>query len=154
MIRVLGPAGFWRRAAAFGLDGLWLFCVAGTVSWLVFGIALPYGVGGGWRVTGAALVHELLPALVLVAGWARYGTTPGKLLLDLRVVDARSGARPGAVQAVLRYVGYFVSALPLGLGFLWIVFDRHNEALHDKLARTRVVVVEEAILPAPGRGAT
>lgn len=154
MIRTLGPAGFWRRAGAFGIDWLWLFCVAGTLSWLVFGVALPYGLDGTWRVSGAALIHELLPALVLVVGWARYGTTPGKLLLDLRVVDARSGGRPGAVQAVLRYVGYFVAALPLGLGFLWIVFDRRKQGLHDKLARTRVVVVEEAILPAPTRGAT
>lgn len=153
MIRELGPAGFWRRAAAFGIDWLWLFCVAGTLSWLVFGVALPYGVGGGWRVTGAGLVHELLPALVLVVGWARYGATPGKLLLELRVVDAASGRPPGLVQAVLRYIGYFVSALPLGLGFLWIVFDRRRQGLHDKLARTRVILVEDAILPARRREA-
>lgn len=153
MIRELGPAGFWRRAAAFGIDLLWLFCVAGTLSWLVFGVALPYGLDGTWRVTGAGLVHQLLPALVVIAGWTRYGATPGKLLLDVRVVDARSGAPPGVVQAVLRYIGYFVSALPLGLGFLWIALDRRKQALHDKLARTRVVVVEEAILPAPRREA-
>lgn len=154
MIRELGPAGFWRRAAAFGIDCLWLFCVAGTLSWLVFGVALPYGLDGTWRTRGAGLLHELLPALVLVGGWARYGTTPGKLLLELRVVDAESGGRPGVVQAILRYIGYFVSALPLGLGFVWIAFDDRKQALHDKLARTRVVAIEEAILPAPGRGTT
>ena len=150
MIRVLGEARFLRRAAALGIDALWWFCVAGTVSWLVLGIPLPFGVnGGGARLLAAQAMHHGLPALVCVIGWSRFGTTPGKLLLELRVVDARTGAHPGVVQALIRYIGYLVSALPLGLGFLWAIFDRRHQALHDKLAGTRVVRVEETILAAP-----
>jgi len=153
VIRELRPAGFWRRAAAFGVDWLWLFCVTGALSWIVFGTALPLpGTASGAASTGVQVIHELLPAAVCVIGWTAYGTTPGKLLLELRVVDARHGGRPSLVQSLLRYVGYFVSALPLGLGFVWIVFDRRKQALHDKLARTRVIVVEETVLPRPAGG--
>ncbi len=146
MIRVLGAGGFWRRGAAFGIDAMWLFCVAGTLSWLLLGIALPWGTALSARGLAAQSLHELLPALVCVIGWVRYGMTPGKLLLELRVIDAASGARPGWTRAIIRYLGYFVSALPLGLGFVWAAFDRDGRALHDRLAGTRVVRIEETVM--------
>lgn len=142
MIRPLRPAGFWRRGAALGADALWLFCVSGALTWLLFGTPLSAGAG-----LASGLIHDLLPAVVFVAGWRWFGMTPGKLLLELRVVDVRGGGHPTLMRSILRYLGYFISALPLGLGFLWAVFDRRNEAWHDKLARTRVMVVEEAVLP-------
>ncbi len=39
---------------------------------------------------------------------------------------------------VLRYIGYFLSALPLDFGFLWIAFDARKQGWHDKLASTVV----------------
>lgn len=148
MIRVLRPAGFWRRGAALAMDGLWLFCTAGALSWILFGVALPGAAAApGVASAGTSAVHQLLPAAVAVVGWWRFGATPGKVLLELRVVDARSGERPALAQALVRYLGYFVSALPLGLGFVWAAVDREKAALHDRLARTRVVVVVEEILP-------
>lgn len=148
MIQALRPAGFWRRGAALAMDGLWLFCTAGALSWLVFGAALPGAAPGpGVAAAGTSAIHQLLPAVVAVVGWWRFGATPGKVLLELRVVDARSGEWPSLAQSLLRYLGYFVSALPLGLGFVWAAVDREKAALHDRLARTRVVVVAEEILP-------
>lgn len=146
MIRELRPSGFWRRAAAMGVDWLWLFCVTGALAWLIFGMPLP-SAGDSQAAIGARWIHNLLPAVVFIAGWRLFGTTPGKLLLELRVVDARTGGRPSWPRAIVRYIGYFVSALPLGLGFLWMLFDRRKQTWHDKLARTRVIVVEEAVLP-------
>lgn len=147
MIRELRPSGFWRRAAAMAIDWFWLFCVTGALAWVVFGVPLPSG-GASQAAVGARWIHNLLPAVVFIAGWRLFGTTPGKLLLELRVVDARTGGRPSWPRAIVRYIGYFISALPLGLGFFWMLIDRRNkQTWHDKLARTRVIVVEEAILP-------
>ncbi len=129
-----------------GVDWLWLFCVTGALAWLIFGMPLP-SAGASQAAIGARWIHNLLPAVVFIAGWRLFGTTPGKLLLELRVVDARTGGRPSWPRAIVRYIGYFVSALPLGLGFLWMLFDRRKQTWHDKLARTRVIVVEEAVLP-------
>lgn len=137
-------AGFWRRAAAFGVDALWLFALAGVIAILLTGQPWP-GFGDGGALTAlAAVIREGLPAVVLIIGWGRFGRTPGKLLLDLRVINARTGEPPGYGRALLRYIGYFLSALPLGLGFLWIVFDRQRQGLHDKIAGTRVVMVDDA----------
>jgi uncharacterized RDD family membrane protein YckC len=142
-------AGFWRRAAAFGVDALWLFCTAGTLALALSGTPWP-SAGDGTGLAGAAavLLNRVLPALVCIVGWGRFGATPGKCLLELRVVDARTGGRPGYMRAFIRYVGYFVSFLTLGLGFVWIVFDRRRQGLHDKLAGTRVIRVaaDEEIL--------
>ncbi|MGA7985503.1 MAG: RDD family protein [Burkholderiales bacterium] len=42
----------------------------------------------------------------------------------------------------IRFLGYFVSIVPLGLGFLWIAFDRKKRGWHDLIAGT-VVVYED-----------
>lgn len=153
MIRVLGRAGFWRRGAALGIDALWLFCLLGTLSWLLVGLPLPFGPADSPRALVAELLYKLLPAAVFVIGWARGGVSPGKLLLELRVVAVRSGEPPGWIRAAIRYLGYLVSFATLGLGFLWAAVDRDQRALHDRLAGTRVVRVEESLLPQRGVGA-
>ncbi len=144
MTSVARNAGFWRRAAAFGVDALWLFSLTGVIAIFLTGAPWPAIGDVGLLPTLAALIRELLPAAVCIVGWGRFGRTPGKLLLDLRVVNARTGGPPGYMRAFMRYIGYFVSALPLGLGFIWIVFDRQRQGLHDKIAGTRVVMVADS----------
>ena len=55
------------------------------------------------------------------------------------IVDAKTFGRPSNRQLIGRYLGYYVSILPLGFGFLWIAFDKRKQAWHDKLAGTVVV---------------
>jgi len=85
-----------------------------------------------------------LPFLLTVIFWVKLQGTPGKLLLNCHVVDAASGEPITVRQAVLRYVGYLVSALPLGLGFLWIIWDKRHQGFHDKIAGTVVVLGDES----------
>ncbi len=68
----------------------------------------------------------------------RKGQTPGKFALGIRVVKA-DGTPISDVDAVIRAVGYQVSAVLFGLGYLWALIDRKNQTWHDKLARTYVV---------------
>ncbi len=42
-------------------------------------------------------------------------------------------------RAVRRAVGYALAALPLFLGFFWILMDDRRQGWHDKLADTVVV---------------
>lgn len=88
---------------------------------------------------GDLLVGWVLPALLVVLFWHRWRGTPGKLWLSLAIVDARSGRAPSLRQSLLRYLGYFLSSLPFGLGFLWVVWDRRKQGWHDKLAGTVVI---------------
>jgi len=90
-----------------------------------------------------------LPALMcigepnLFAGGGRscstHGTTPGKIAIGARIVDARTGAKPSTGQLIGRYFGYYVSTIPLFLGLIWVAFDSRKQGWHDKLAGTVVV---------------
>lgn len=72
-----------------------------------------------------------------VAFTAAIGQTIGKMAASTKVVGLTT-ERIEFGRAVLRAVGYLVSALPLGLGFLpGLVGSRR--ALHDRLAETQVV---------------
>ena len=85
---------------------------------------------------------------VVVLFWVYRMATPGKMIIDAVIVDAQTFAKPRTRQYVGRYLAYFVSTLPLCLGFLWIAFDGRKQGWHDKLAGT-VVVRRPASLPTP-----
>jgi uncharacterized RDD family membrane protein YckC len=79
------------------------------------------------------------PAVATVLFWMYRQATPGKMALGLRVVDATTGRPASTGQLVGRYLGYYVSMIPLLLGLLWVAFDPRKQGWHDKLAHTVVV---------------
>lgn len=143
-------AGFVSRAIAFILD-LAIMCaillMAGVFVQLVtlyFPVnkLLAHIIGTGM---GDALKAPLALAFIIVvfAGypvffWSMMGQTPGKWALGLRVV--RTDGRPLSIwRSLLRYLAYWVSALPLFLGFAWITLDKRRQGWHDKIAGTCVI---------------
>lgn len=84
-----------------------------------------------------------LHALYFVVFVGGCGQTPGKMLFGLTVVR-RDGAAAGYGRALLRWVGYWMAALPLGLGFLGTLVTAERRGLHDWIAGTRVVRQEVA----------
>jgi uncharacterized RDD family membrane protein YckC len=89
------------------------------------------------------LLAFLAIAVAVIGFWRYCGATPGKLALAVKIVDAASGQPPGTARLVLRFLGYFISALPLYLGFLWIAIDRRKQGWHDKIAGTVVINSED-----------
>ena len=85
------------------------------------------------------LISYVLPTVAVIIFWNYKSATPGKMVVSARIVDARTGGKPSNGQFLIRYFAYLVSMIPLGLGFLWIVFDRRKQAWHDKLAGTIVI---------------
>jgi uncharacterized RDD family membrane protein YckC len=121
-------AAFSLRAAAFIVDIL-LF----SIVWGVLTTALNYSTGGN----DPFYVFLLLSALVVGV----FQTTPGKKLFNLRIV-AEDAERISMLRAFLREAfGKLISSLLFGLGFLVAIIDKKKQALHDKLVKTRVVVV-------------
>jgi uncharacterized RDD family membrane protein YckC len=98
---------------------------------------LAYGV----TIEGPAyfLISYVLPAVAVIAFWSTKHATPGKMLIGAKIVDAKTGEYPSLKQHVIRYLGYFLSTFALGLGFIWVAFDRRKQGWHDKLAGTVVV---------------
>lgn len=131
-------AGFWRRLMAAIVDVLILMLVIAIPLTLIYGGQYWLGektVHGFWDF----LLSYVLPFVATILFWRRFLGTPGKMLLELCVVDAKSGQRMGLGQSVIRYFAYLISMLPLGLGFIWIVFDKKKQGWHDKLAGSIVI---------------
>ena len=74
--------------------------------------------------------------------WTRWeGQTPGKRVMNIRIVKG-DGSPINGVDVLVRYMGYTISSLFLGLGYFWAIFDSKNQAWHDKLAGTYVIVAD------------
>jgi len=140
-------AGFWRRFLAFVIDNLLLGLVLTPLAF--FFSTGHYLLPGGLddpklfitRIDWSyLLIEEVLPVVLFVFFWVRYEGTPGKRLLDCYVVDAITFGPLTIGQAVLRYIGYFVSIFTLGLGFVWIAIDKRKRGFHDMIAGSVVVI--------------
>ncbi|MEM7206896.1 MAG: RDD family protein [Pseudomonadota bacterium] len=131
-------AGFWIRFVAVLIDVIIIMCVLGIPLTLIYGQEYWMGdqlVHGFWDV----ILNYVAPAILTIWFWIRFLGTPGKMLLQLQVVDAKSGGRLSIGQAIIRYFSYILSALPLLLGYIWVGFDKRKQSFHDKLAGTVVV---------------
>lgn len=90
-----------------------------------------------------SLITLLFVASYYIFFWTIAGQTPGKGIVGLRVLP-RQGSKLKLGRAILRYLGYYISIIPLGLGILWILVDDRRLAWHDKVAGTCVVYAWEA----------
>ena len=87
-------------------------------------------------------------SLYLVVFWATRMATPGMSAMRAIILDARTGADPGLVQYLKRYLGLLVSCALLGLGFVSIFRDPLRRAFHDKVSGTIVVRQRESFTAA------
>ena len=133
----LPAPGFFRRAAIMCYDGLLLLA-------LLMAAALPVVLLIGDSVPAANPLFQLyLLAVVVVfyAGfWLKGGQTLGMKTWRVRLVRA-DGSPPRLRDAALRLAAALLSWLGLGLGFLWVTIDRDRRAWHDRLSRTRLVLL-------------
>lgn len=133
-------AGFWVRAGATLIDSILVIAITYPILYAIYGSAY-FGEENTNVLSGPAdfLVSYVFPAVGSIVFWLTKQGTPGKLALSLRVVDANTGNSLTIGQSIGRYLGYFVSTLPLGLGFFWVAFDSRKQSWHDKMANSVVV---------------
>jgi uncharacterized RDD family membrane protein YckC len=101
--------------------------------------------GDGSTSIGSFVAEMFLSLLVsafyniwFVAG--PWQATPGKHWLGMKVVGA-DGARLSLAQSALRHAANGLSMAILGLGYVTMAFNPEKAALHDMIAKTRVVRV-------------
>lgn len=130
--------GFWPRVGAAMIDTLLLLVICAPLVTLVYGRT--YWTSDAF-LQGPAdfLINWLLPAIAVVVFWIYRQATPGKIAIAARIVDAGTGGKASTRQLVIRYLGYYVSMLPLMAGIVWVAFDPRKQGWHDKLAGTVVV---------------
>jgi uncharacterized RDD family membrane protein YckC len=113
------------RFVAIIIDGF----ILGLVTALLFGAGGEVGGGLGF-IIGVAYNWFF---------WTRWnGQTPGKRMMGLRVIKA-DGSEMSDIDALIRGVGYYISGLMMGLGYIWALFDDEKRTWHDMFAGTLVV---------------
>ena len=121
-------AGFWRRAAAFILDGVILILPNALIGWYLGAEEwMPFGISILLGCTYYAGFHS-----------SAAQATPGKMAMRIKVTNLE-GERIGVGRAIVRYFATWLSAIILGLGYLLAAVTRKRQALHDMIAGTVVV---------------
>ena len=131
-------AGFWIRAWASIIDTILMLIIIMPILFAIYGADLwvrESFVAGFWDF----IFQYILPAIAVIILWIYKSATPGKMLTGLIIVDAKTGEKPSTGQFIVRYLGYYVSIIPLSLGFIWVGIDKRKQGWHDKLAGTVVI---------------
>ena len=132
-------AGLFTRALAFALDigilNLAFIAISALVA-LVASIAFPSDATTPALAVGA-FAWLIAGAIYLVSFWILLGQTPGMNIVGLRVV-APAAPRVTLRLAIRRLVGLVLAAIPLGLGFLGVVFSARRRGLQDVIGHTEV----------------
>jgi uncharacterized RDD family membrane protein YckC len=125
-----GPrAGFWQRFGATVLDGI----ILGVIS-VILQLVLKGGAGSALSI----LVG--LAYFTYFVGRER-GQTPGMSALGIRVISFDGSGSIGYGRAFIRWIGGYISAIVIFIGFLWMLWDKEKQCWHDKLASDVVVPV-------------
>ncbi|AHC75286.1 RDD family protein [Pseudomonas aeruginosa] len=146
---VYAPAGLIRRLAAMFYD--FLLCVA-----LMMVVTLVYQQGILRLIYGSDHLRELADRGALIGDpllstllvftlfgffakfWTHNGQTLGMQVWGLRVQN-RDGSAISLLQALLRFMIAIASWLCLGLGFLWMLWDKDKRTWHDRYSESQVV---------------
>jgi len=124
------PAGFWGRALAWMYDCIILITVIVALSVLadkVFGVILfPW-----WWVLS-------LCYFVLFQG--KYGQTPGKMLLGIKVVKT-DDSPAGFISFFIRTLLYLPVSATCFAGFVTMAYNKDKRAIHDLIVGTKVIKI-------------
>ncbi len=146
-------AGFWTRTLGFVTDIFMIGIPISLFMMMVFGrdemksaTAIDVIAHNEAALTNApdplvSLLHVVLMMSIYVFLWHRNGKTPGKQLVHTQVVDAKTLKSASYFQLIVRFLGYFLSAITL-VGFFIGLFRRDKRTLHDLISRTAVIYTD------------
>jgi uncharacterized RDD family membrane protein YckC len=142
-------AGAVTRLLAFAIDvgllsGLF-FIVSALLGLVLSGLFFDDGPSAIVAALGAGL-WILAGSLYLTGFWALEGQTPGMRFLNIRL-DVDGSRKVGWPVASRRLLGFILSVLLLGLGFLGILFSSRRRGLHDRIADTEVLYLPDEERP-------
>ena len=128
-------AGPGARLVAYIVDVIIVSILTGLLTVLAIALAVTVPILAILPIIAIIVV----PLLYFPYYWSHDGQTPGMKMMDIRVVRDRDGGPVTSGQAILRLIGYWISAFVFYLGFLWILIDKRKRGWHDLIAGTVVV---------------
>jgi uncharacterized RDD family membrane protein YckC len=141
-------AGFWPRAGAKIIDSLIISAINVLLMvglWGAIGISMFGNTSGQPSIPQMMMMFSVYGFMfvfsIAYSVWflARYGATPGKMAVGLKVVTPEG--EPIAVsRAFGRFFAEILSYMICYIGYIMVAFDKEeHKALHDILCNTRVV---------------
>lgn len=138
-------ARFDQRVLAWLLDIFLLFALLSPFLYLLNTALLPL-----FDSLVGLILYRLVRLVIVLTGilygfaWClhRYGATPGKLLIGIKVIDQKTHHTLSRKQAAIRLLLSVLSTFS-GLGVLLILFNRQRQAIHDKMLHTLVIQAED-----------
>ena len=145
-------AGFWKRVAAYVIDGVIVGIVGFIVQMLVAGVVFgglaamqtdPGAMFGTVSGVIGMLVMYLAPMAIAAAYFGLMQASAnqaslGKLAVGIKVTDDAGGAI-SFWRGFGRYFALILSSIPLGIGLFMAAFTDRKRALHDMICSTLVV---------------
>jgi uncharacterized RDD family membrane protein YckC len=131
--------GMARRLASMLYEVLVVFAV------LLIGFLLPQILlhGFGLAMTPRLLLLHVILLLMFyfVWFWLNGGQTLPMKTWKL-ILTNEDGGRLRPLQAILRYLAAWPSVLLFGVGIVWALFDKDGQFLHDRIAGTRILLID------------
>ena len=138
-------ASFWQRFAAYLIDSIIMGianAAIGGVIGAVLGVAIGVLSGDSDAVGIVAQLVGMLVGLCVFVFYetfflCKYGATPGKMILGLKVLH--NGENLSVGRAVGRAFGKQLSGYICAIGYIMAAFTQDTKALHDMMCETVVV---------------
>ncbi len=133
-------AGFWIRVGAKVLDTL----IFGIPIWIIILVVLRIKGMSLTTPEGSKMVNMIsLPLDFIYYGLmvfllSKFGATPGKMILGLKVIRSNS-ERLTYLRAFCRFLSEALSGLILCIGYIMVAFREDKTGLHDIICDTRVI---------------
>ena len=133
--------GFWPRVGASLIDAVILVAITYPLLAAVYGLE-HFTSHKQTLVAGPVdiLISWVFPFIAVVLFWHYKRATPGKMVIGAQVVDVNTGEALSFGRCITRYLAAIIASLPLGIGLLWVAFDRRKQGWHDKIAGSVVIV--------------
>ena len=90
-----------------------------------------------WLVNAA--FQLLLIGSFLIACQTLFRSTPGKWVMGLKILRAKTLQPIPTWRYILRYIAYIPATVFFMIGILWITFNKERRGLHDYIAGTVVI---------------
>ncbi|MCP4403168.1 MAG: RDD family protein [bacterium] len=138
-------AGFWIRFAAKFIDniisGLIGGVLGGALGFALFSVIDNESDVGLFFQVIFQLMGILIGGVYSTFFVGKYGATPGKMMLHLKVVRP-DGEKVGYPRALGRYFAEWLSGMILAIGYIMAAFDEEKRSLHDRICDTRVILTK------------
>lgn len=85
------------------------------------------------------IIYSGLPALATVLFWITRSATPGLMAIPAKIISIRTGKKPSILVFIVRFIASTIFRYLLGVDYLWIVFSKKKQTLHDFVCGTAVV---------------